>query len=142
LRGEAHYEGQAAIELETLAARDADAYPFGFVGEQPFRIDMQPTIRAIVADIQAGAAPALIAGRFHAAVAAALCAACQRVRAATGLCDVALSGGVWQNRVLLERLTVLLASDNFVVYTNQRVPPNDGGISLGQIAVAAAILAR
>lgn len=138
LRSEALYEGQAAIELETIAERGAAAYPFDLAGGAPFQIDVRPTITAIVGDLRAHARPGLVAGRFHTTVAELLAAACMRVRAETGIEVVALSGGVFQNRRLLEHLDHRLSSQGLRVYTNQRVPPNDGGISLGQAAVAAA----
>ena len=136
LRGEALYEGQAAIELEAIAERDAAPYPFDLADGAPFRIEVGSTLAAIVRDLRGGEAPGRIAGRFHATVAAFLAAGCARARAATGLGVVALSGGVFQNRLLLERLEQQLSGDGFRVYTNRRVPPNDGGLSLGQAAVA------
>jgi hydrogenase maturation protein HypF len=95
-------------------------------------------IRAIVDDIQQGVPIPRIAGRFHRSIAELLAMACVRVREQTRLNVVALSGGVFQNRLLLERLVTRLEEMNFQVYTNRRVPPNDGGLSLGQAAVAAA----
>lgn len=142
VRGEALYEGQAAIELETLAAREAAPYPFALAGAAPFQIEVGPALDAIVADVRAGVAAEQIAGRFHATVAEMLAAACARVRSETGIGVVALSGGVFQNRLLLERLAQRLADDGFGVYCNRRVPANDGGLSLGQAAVAAGRMAR
>ena len=97
-------------------------------------------IRAIVADLQHGVSLPQIAGRFHRTVAELLAAACLRAREQTGLGSVALSGGVFQNRLLLEQLVARLAVLEFQVYINRRVPPNDGGLSLGQAASAAAQL--
>jgi hydrogenase maturation protein HypF len=95
----------------------------------------------MVDDIRRGERIERIAGRFHATIAAMLAAACTRARTETGLGRVALSGGVFQNRLLTEQLVSLLESDGFQVYLNRRVPPNDGGLSLGQAAVAAAQIA-
>ncbi|MCU0494892.1 MAG: carbamoyltransferase HypF [Chloroflexaceae bacterium] len=142
LRGVAHYEGQAAIELEALAERGAEVYPFAITPGAPFQLDMRPTLAAIVADVQRSVAVSHIAGRFHSTVAAMLLNACQHVRASHGLHVVALSGGVFQNQLLLETLHERLTGDGFIVYTNRRVPPNDGGLSLGQAAVAAAKMAE
>ena len=142
LRGEALYEGQAAIELETIAGRAAAPYPFAIAGGAPFQIDVGPTIEAIVGELRGGAAAGDIAGRFHATVASFLAAACARARAATGIDVVALSGGVFQNQLLLSQLVRLLAGDGFRIYTNRRVPANDGGISLGQAAVASERIRR
>jgi hydrogenase maturation protein HypF len=107
---------------------------------QPAALDVAPVIRAITEDLQRGVPVSRIAGRFHATIAALLAAACERAREASGLNVVALSGGVFQNRLLLEQLTARLEASGFQVYTNRRVPPNDGGLSLGQLAVAAAQL--
>lgn len=150
LRSEVLYEGQAAIELEVLAqsgqkelAREDSVNPYPFIieaqGEQvPALLDVRPVIRAIVHDIQRGVESHEIAVRFHRTIAELLVAACLGVRESTGLDMVALSGGVFQNRVLLEQLMKRLEAMAFRVYINRRVPPNDGGLSLGQLAVAAA----
>jgi hydrogenase maturation protein HypF len=132
------YEGQAAIELEQLAAPDEPPYP-ALTGEvRPARLDATPLIQAMVEDILQGATAPQIAGRFHASVAELLALACEGARAESGLQRVALSGGVFQNRLLTERLVARLERAGFQVYLNRRVPPNDGGLSLGQLAVAAA----
>jgi hydrogenase maturation protein HypF len=83
-----------------------------------------------------------IAYRFHRSIAAMLAAVCLSVREQTGLNLVALSGGVFQNRLLLEQLMTRLEAMSFQIAINRRVPPNDGGISLGQAAVAAARLSQ
>jgi hydrogenase maturation protein HypF len=156
IRQEVAYEGQAAIELETAAEPTEITYPFAIQTSHylkptnqynnqlthrlPRLLDVRPTIQAIVEDIQHGVSTPLIAGRFQRTVADLLAAACSEVRLESGLDVVALSGGVFQNRLLLEQLIAKLEADNFQVYTNQRVPPNDGGLSLGQAAVAAAQL--
>jgi hydrogenase maturation protein HypF len=136
LRGEAQYEGQAAIELEAIAERGAAPYPFAIAGDAPFQIEAGDMLAAMIEDLRAGVGASQIAGRFHASVAEFLAAACERARLATGIGVVALSGGVFQNRLLLERLDERLHAAGFQVFTNRRVPPNDGGISLGQAAVA------
>ena len=142
------YEGQAAIELEIQASQmsqtlsaETQLYPF-LLEEQAAMtlLDVAPLMRAIVSDIQQGTAVSLIAYRFHCSMAALLASACERTRKQTGLNIVALSGGVFQNRLLLEQLIVRLEAMAFEVYVNRRVPPNDGGLSLGQMAVAAARL--
>jgi hydrogenase maturation protein HypF len=147
LRDEVLYEGQAAVELEALAhpgQQDA-ASPYPFLieerGEQaPALLDVRPAIRAIVVDMQRGVAAHEIAVRFHCTVAELLATACLNARGRTGLDMVALSGGVFQNRLLLEYILKRLKAMSFQVYINQRVPPNDGGLALGQFAVAAARL--
>jgi hydrogenase maturation protein HypF len=140
LRDEVVYEGQAAIELEMLADPGDRVYPFAIGEGKPALLDVAPLIRAIVDDIRQRVAIPQIAGRFHRSIAELLAAACLRAREESGLEIVALSGGVFQNRLLLEQLLARLEQLRFHVYLNRRVPPNDGGLSLGQAAVAAAEL--
>ena len=138
LRGAVAYEGQAAIELEQIAAPGEPPYQAARAGARPGRLDAAPLIQAVVEDILQGVTAPQIAGRFHASVAELLALACEQARAASGLQRVALSGGAFQNRLLTERLLARLERAGFIVYLNRRVPPNDGGLSLGQLAVAAA----
>ncbi len=148
LRSEVIYEGQAAIELEVVANQTRDQnscnhsiiYPFTLESQSPAKLDVVPMIRAIVSDIQQGVSVSEIACRFHHSIAELLAIACLEARKQTGLNVVALSGGVFQNSLLLEQLMTRLEEMAFQVYVNRRVPPNDGGLSLGQIAVAAARL--
>ena len=141
IRNEVIYEGQAAIEMEILAdTHDAHIYPFALVEGAPTLLDVRPMIRSIVEELRQGVSIAQIAGSFHWTVAELLATACMRARQQTGLQIVALSGGVFQNRLLLERLVAVLQQQAFQVYTNRRVPPNDGGLALGQLAIAAALV--
>ena len=140
LRTEVVYEGQAAIELETFAEPDGQSYPFALHGEAPMLLDVLPTFRALVSDLHRGISPQRVAGRFHTTIAELLLAGCLRAREQSGLQTVALSGGVLQNRLLLEQVITRLQAAGFQVYINRRVPPNDGGLSLGQAAIAAARL--
>jgi hydrogenase maturation protein HypF len=110
--------------------------------QMPATLDVAPMFRAIVSDMQQGVPASQIAGCFHRSIAELLATVCSGTREQTGLNVVALSGGVFQNRLLLEQLVKRLEGMAFQVYVNRRVPPNDGGISLGQIAVAAAHLQR
>ncbi|HUO40764.1 MAG TPA: carbamoyltransferase HypF, partial [Mycobacterium sp.] len=133
------YEAQAAIELEGLS-RHAEigggAYAFAVDGRAvPALIDPAPVLRAIVADCRVGAGAAVIGARFHAAVAALIVGLARHAREAAGLTTVALSGGVFQNALLLRAAGQLLRRDGFDVITHRRVPPNDGGIALGQLLV-------
>ncbi|MEO8970452.1 MAG: carbamoyltransferase HypF [Ktedonobacteraceae bacterium] len=139
------YEGQAAIELEIQAAQSVqkESYPFSIEidrDQAPALLDVSPMIRAIVSEIQQEVPVPIIANRFHRSIAALLANICDGTRRRTGLDIVALSGGVFQNRLLLEQLLVLLEDMHFQVYINRRVPSNDGGLCLGQIAIAAAQL--
>lgn len=150
LRDEVIYEGQAAIELEMLAHTSMTSasgeseiiYPFSIAEASPAKLDVSPMMRAIVQDMQRGLPARQIAYRFHLSLVELLATACLGVRKQTGLNRVALSGGVFQNRLLLERLIQRLEAMAFQVYINRRVPPNDGGLALGQLAVAAATLHR
>jgi hydrogenase maturation protein HypF len=144
LRGSVVYEGQAAIELEQLASTykgRLESYPFSIEKDHtPAKLDVLPMMRAIVSDIQHNVPMACIAARFHYTIAGLLASACREVREQNGLNIVALSGGVFQNRLLLEQLLSRLKAMSFQVYINHRIPPNDGGVSLGQIAIVSARL--
>jgi len=143
VRDAVNYEGQAAVELEQLAdPAEAAAYPARVGGATddgaPLLVGGRDLVRAVVEDLDAGVPAPLIAARFHNGLAEATVAACQAIRDATGLEAVALSGGVFQNLLLLERTVARLELKGFRVLVHSRVPPNDAGISLGQAAVAGA----
>ena len=138
IRSEINHEGQAAMELE-MAADDKEkgSYPFDILREgEKFIVDSGPTIRSVVADLEKGERKGAIAARFHNSLALIILKVCRIIREKTDLNSVALSGGVFQNMYLLERVFSLLGSADFQVHTHNRVPPNDGGISLGQALVA------
>ena len=101
-------------------------------------IDPRPMLREIAADLKLGRDPAVIAARFHETVAAFTVDACTRVSRTAGANDVVLSGGVMQNARLLSLLLDGLTNSGLRAHIHTAVPPNDGGISLGQAAVAAA----
>jgi len=137
VRDEVNFEAQAAIELENLALPGVDAtYPFDLSTRSPIEIDMRPAIRAIVSDVQAGKPRGPIAAAFHNTVAALVVEICLRLRAAEGLRSVCLSGGTFQNVYLVERAVTGLRARGFDVFLHSQVPPNDGGISLGQALIA------
>ncbi|HEY8482738.1 MAG TPA: carbamoyltransferase HypF [Spirillospora sp.] len=139
VRDRVRYEGQAAIELEQCAAAsETTAYRACIRDGKPFTVAGADLVDAVVADLRAGVPVPVIAARFHNGVAALIVDAAVRLRDATGLETVALSGGVFQNMFLLERAVSGLTGEGFEVLTHHRVPPNDGGISLGQAAVAIA----
>jgi hydrogenase maturation protein HypF len=139
VRDQVNYEGQAAIELEQLAdPAEAGAYRAGIVAGPPLRVLGTDLVRSVVDDLRAGGEPSVIAARFHNGVAMAIVDAAVALRERTGLATVALSGGVFQNLLLLGRVVAWLEERGFRVLTHSRVPPNDAGISLGQAAVAAA----
>ncbi len=135
---EVSFEGQAAIWLEQLARRATltEAYPFPF----PFldgELDFRPLLLALARDRACGRDVRDIARCFQSGVAQGLRDALTAISSSHGLDTVVLSGGVFQNELLLEDLKTLLAKEALQVWTNHEVPPNDGGISLGQAALAA-----
>jgi len=137
LRQVATFEGQAAMELEFAAdANVTDAYPLALRGQEgaPLVLDWEPLVRAVVADVQGRVPAGVVAARFMNALAGAIVLVARDV----GTARVALSGGCFQNRWLLERASGGLAKAGFEVLLHRQVPPNDGGLSLGQVAVAGA----
>jgi hydrogenase maturation protein HypF len=144
LRQQINFEGQAAIELETIAADGvADGYPFALDADNDAdTVDFRPAIERIVAEVRAGTPAPVIAARFHNTVAEAIVEVCRRLRTEERLNRVCLSGGTFQNMKLLARTLAGLRRLEFQVFMHAHVPPNDGGIALGQAVVATEILRR
>jgi hydrogenase maturation protein HypF len=139
VRVRVNYEAQAAIALEALSdPAELGAYPLPMDGDL---WDARPLVRAVVADVRAGVAPSLVGARFHNGLADAVVAACQVARTRSGVATVALSGGVWQNVTLLAAALSRLDAAGFQTLIHRQVPANDGGLALGQAAVAARRLA-
>jgi hydrogenase maturation protein HypF len=146
LRHVVSYEAQAAIELEAVAELDAlDALDAGSGDTPAYRfpvrdgeIDPSPVVRAVIDDLRSGRPVGEVGARFHAAVAGMIAEVAEDVRARAGIDRVALTGGVFQNVLLVRLARRMLAARGFDVLTHRIVPPNDGGLALGQIAVAAA----
>jgi hydrogenase maturation protein HypF len=139
VRHRATYEAQAAIELEALAAEAEAAgrgVPLRFGDRPDGALDPVPVLRAIVEQMRSGTDPAALALGFHQAVAEAVTARVVAVRAGGGPNMVALTGGVFQNAVLTRLLRSRLDEVGFGVLTHRLVPPNDGGIALGQAMIA------
>ena len=138
IRDEVHYEGQAAIELEMIADRQVkEEYPFHVhQDELPLVIDPAETIRGVVHDLAEGTSSPIISGRFHRTIARLIVKTCEMIRSREKLNRVVLSGGVFQNVFLLSLAMKGLRDSGFDVYTHHLVPPNDGGISLGQAVIA------
>jgi hydrogenase maturation protein HypF len=141
VRATVTYEGQAAMELESLAARDEGGrYELALIDDRPAALvlDARPTILAVARDVSAGVPPAVVAARFHAALAEAITGACLRIAGERGLDTVVLSGGVFQNRLLLNRTCERLTAGGARVLRPRKLPANDGGVAYGQAAIAAA----
>jgi len=143
VRQEINYEAQAAIELENLVLpNETRAYPFDITNPEletqnhQLLLNPSPVIHAAVADVRAGVPPSIIAAKFHNGLAHAIRDVCVRLREKTGLNEVALSGGVFQNVMLLGKTLPLLEKAGFTVYAHRLVPPNDGGLALGQAIIA------
>jgi len=140
IRGSIDYEAQAAIELEMAAPDDGiseEAYPFTIeISEGGKIVMLRGLLETVASNVRAGAAPAVISQRFHHTMAGIITKMCYEIREATGLDTVALSGGVFQNRLLLKLTTTSLAAAGFEVLTHRRVPCNDGGLALGQAVIA------
>jgi hydrogenase maturation protein HypF len=155
VRGRITYEGQAAIELEMMSAAGAQPYPFvieesevapaparrpvpGKTGGAPTAtvVRLAPLLAAVMDDVEAGREPGYVGSRLHATISALTLELSRRVRAATGLRVAALTGGVFQNRLLCDLCEDALEADGFEVLSAGLVPVNDGGVALGQAAVA------
>ena len=136
LRQRSSFEAQAAMKLEYVADPDVrDAYPVEVTGSlEGLMVDWGPTIHAVLDDSCRGTDASIVSARFHNAMVQAIVEVARAVAEPT----VALSGGCFQNRLLTERARQRLMDAGFRVLVHRRVPANDGGISLGQVAVAAA----
>ena len=143
LRAEVNYEGQAAVELEAACdLGEQRAYPMPLLDDDgPLVMDARPLVRALVDDLDAGVDAGTIAARFHNALAATTAHGCTLAAERASTDTVVLSGGVFQNRRLLGRTASLLSDGGLRVLTPELLPPNDGGIAYGQLAVAAARVA-
>jgi hydrogenase maturation protein HypF len=140
IRNEVTYDAQAAIEMEVLAR------PF-MAAAKPYPYFVEPTKHGLVArlgelllsisaDVRAKAPIGMIGARFHKTIAELAIDLCKQARSKTDLNEVALSGGVWQNQILLDQVRKGLKDEEFVVYLHRQVPTNDGGLALGQAVIA------
>ncbi len=142
VRARVAHEGQAATELEGLSdPRVRDAYRMTVVdpgGDAPAIVDPREAVRALVEDLDAGTEVPVVGARFHNGLADATAEACEIEAGRRGIGTAVLSGGVFQNRLLLERAAARLVGAGLRVLIPVLLPPNDGGISYGQVAVASA----
>jgi len=140
VRGEIDYEAQAAVELETLAdenQRPSALYPFSFAEGDACRVvKLGELVAALIDDVKQGTTVTAISTKFHRTMASMIVDMCRAVSRDTGIKTVALSGGVFQNRLLFSMAMDGLRERGFEVLTHRLVPCNDGGISLGQAAIA------
>jgi hydrogenase maturation protein HypF len=132
------YEGQAAVELELAAEGPTDrGYQFRLRPEgEGWIVETGEIIRGVVEDLLVGRAKGGVSSRFHRTMAEVVVAGCERIREAGGTTAVALSGGTFQNMLLLEQVVGLLEEKGFEVYRHRRAPANDGGLALGQAIIA------
>ncbi len=139
IRDEATFEGQAAMELEMMADMSCRApYDFGsMMSGKGKAIGITPLIRGIVTDLLNKVSPENISGRFHHTLILLFTEECRQIRETHHISGVALSGGVFQNSILMKGMIKHLEADDFHVFTQSQVSPNDGGISLGQALIAA-----
>lgn len=138
------YEGQAAIELESAGGAFDGVVPYPFDVDEttvPWTIDLRPLARAVCRDVLAGIPVATISTRFHSALVSATADVVKRAARERGALPVVLGGGCFQNARLAEGVAHSLTPE-LQVYRNERVPPGDGGIALGQVAVADAVAGR
>jgi hydrogenase maturation protein HypF len=136
------YEGEAAMQLEALAARAdgaarEESYPFEIIGSEAFAIDVRALIRAIDRELAAREPLPAVARRFHNTVVKMIAETCARIAERTGTTRVVLSGGVFANALITGPALEALRERGLTAYAHERVPTNDGGLCLGQLAVAA-----
>jgi len=140
VRSTIEYEAQAAIELEMLAydkVNETAYYPVSIIEQDDLSlVKLQDLFSAIIYDLQSDTTRATIAIKFHNTIAQMIRKLCQVISDKTGITQVVLSGGVFQNRLLLRKAASLLEAGGVTVFTHQQVPCNDGGISLGQAVIA------
>jgi len=138
VRTEVTYEGQAAMELEQLSiVNDELSIDQGYLfGLRDGEISIKSLLAEVIEEVRRGVGAEAVGAKFHLTVVEMILAVCERIRNKSGLREVALSGGVFQNMTLLGLTVPRLRESGFIVYTHSLVPPNDGGIALGQAVVA------
>ena len=133
LRQRAGFEGQAAMELEfAIQPNIEDIYPFQLCKNETIVVDWEPMILEILKDVHDRRGAGVIAAKFHNTLAEMVVSVCREI----GIPRIALSGGCFQNKYFTERVVRRLQQDGFRPYWHQRIPPNDGGIAVGQVLAA------
>ncbi len=139
--GPVTFEGEAAMWLEGMAdLEETGDYPVRIRDSEPFHVDSFAILGHVAHDMLSGVNPRVVAMRFHNSIAAAIHESARRMAGRTGIRTVGLTGGCFQNKVLTERAASLLENGGFQVLLHENVPPNDGGIALGQAVAALARL--
>lgn len=136
IRNEVTYEAQAAMELEVLSKSSlmtADPYPFEV---DDGKVRVRGLLQHVIDDVRRNRSAGFIGARFHRTMGAMALEVSRQAREKFGVNEIVLSGGVWQNQVLLDLARTMLYRDGFIVFTHQKTPANDGGLALGQAAVA------
>ncbi|MEE8077205.1 MAG: carbamoyltransferase HypF [Candidatus Binatia bacterium] len=134
---EINYEAQAAIELEMVADSAVDElYPYEILNTDLLVIDCRTMIKGIIDDLRGKVGKGVISAKFHNALASMILDMCKKIRASVKIDKVCLSGGCFQNIYLLDKTLNGLRRNGFEVFIHEKVPPNDGGISLGQAIIA------
>ncbi len=141
---ESSYEGESAMLLEAATdGESAEAYTLEVDTQTvPWTIDTRPMLRRIANEIARGRSPKTVARCFHDSIVVMIEAVCSKLRERNGVNKVCLSGGAFQNFTLLSGAAAFLRHSGFQVFLHSQVPPNDGGLSLGQAVIAAAFLER
>jgi hydrogenase maturation protein HypF len=138
VRDRVSHEGQAAMELEWIAAGGEEGYPFRFdEGDGGIVVDTRPMIAAAAREVDGGVEAGRIAGRFHATLVEMIAAVCVELRKRRKIDGIILTGGCFLNSILALESSRRLAESDFRVYCHEKAPPGDGGLSLGQLAIAA-----
>jgi hydrogenase maturation protein HypF len=140
IRDSITFEAEAAIELESIADTSGteakEPYPFHITDTDPMMLDMGPLIKGVIEGLGGGVRASLISSRFHYTLGEVIVTVANRLRELTSIEEVVLSGGVFQNKLLLEIAVNALGKEGFSTFYNELVPTNDGGISLGQAVIA------
>jgi hydrogenase maturation protein HypF len=143
IRNQVFFEGQAAMELEMMAGeKENNIYAYEWSRMESLHIPTEPIVKGVVKDMALGIHPSIISSKFHQTLIHLFADMCDVVRKESGLKRVVLSGGVFQNSILLTGLIKALEESNFQVYANSKVPTNDGGICLGQVMVASEVASK
>jgi hydrogenase maturation protein HypF len=135
------YEGQASIEMEAEIEKGCeDEYPYRVIHAEGNIVEVKQIKAGLLLDRLKGVSKGKMATKFHNTVVSFTCKMCKLIKKQSNIREVALSGGVFQNSYLLSKLIDKLEKEDFIVYTNENSPCNDGGVSVGQIAIADRLL--